>query len=43
MITTCWLMLKGVNKKGLAIIVFLDLAFLFINYIVLFSNYNIIQ
>lgn len=43
MITTCWLMLKGVSRKGLATVVILDLAFLFTNYIVLFIDFKIVQ
>ena len=42
MIATCYAMMRGVNRKVLAVIVFLDLAFLLINYIVLFFNYQVV-
>jgi hypothetical protein len=38
-IVTCLGLLRGFNKPMLAVIVFLDLAYIIINYLVLFTSY----
>lgn len=42
-ITTCIGLMSGFNKPLLAIIVFMDLAFIIINYLVLFMTYSVAQ